>query len=134
MSRPPNVFGQNLQEGQKRWSSDQKLIFEFSITNEQPAQSTLHIQHNNQYPFRNLYLFTTLTLPTGDIKQDTLEILLAEPNGRWLGNGYGNSKTIHLELPLQAKEKGSYRLEIQQGMRPEKLQGLEKIAFSITQL
>ena len=36
------------------------------------------------------------TFPNGKTRQDTLECLLAEPNGRWLGDGLGGLKTVSI--------------------------------------
>ncbi len=116
-------------ENQMTW--DKSTNFEFTLEVSQPLVSFIHIQHNNNYPFRNIYFFTQVEYPNGNIQTDTLQYMLAKPNGEWLGDGMGASKQMYLHYPLNLTEIGDYKVSIWQAMREDTLVGIEKLALSI---
>ena len=68
--------------------------------------------------FENIFLITHLQFPNGKKVTDTLEYILSDIEGKWLGNGWGKEKKIALyykeKIPI---EKGNYHLKIRQAMR-----------------
>ncbi|MGB0427355.1 MAG: gliding motility lipoprotein GldH [Flavobacteriales bacterium] len=107
-------------------------VFDFDLeTPHEVAEVYLNLQHNTDYPYRNIYFFTELIYPDASIKTDTLQYKLAQNDGKWLGSGYGASKTLLLSYPIELNQKGSYHLNIQQGMRVDTLIGIEKLALSL---
>lgn len=57
-------------------------------------QFRYQIRHSNDYPYQNLYLFPTVQSEGMDPFNDTLNLPLAENNGKWLGKGIGSLKTV----------------------------------------
>ena len=91
------------------------------------------IRTGSSYPYRNIYLFVSTTAPDGKILTDTLEYYLADEKGKWIGRGFGD---IHeLDLPYKSNVyfplKGTYRFNIQHGMRIEDLKGVYDFGLTI---
>ncbi|MGB0884516.1 MAG: gliding motility lipoprotein GldH [Flavobacteriales bacterium] len=116
-------------EAQMVWQT--ATVFDFELEEHQPAEVYLNLQHNTDYPYRNIYFFTELIYPDASIKKDTLQYKLAQNDGKWLGSGYGASKTLLLSYPIDLNQIGSYHLNIQQAMRVDTLIGIEKLALSL---
>ena len=115
------------------WDKNKEYFFVVDI--EDPAVSynvSVSIRNNNLYPYQNLWLFYTTTQPGGLVLRDTIECMLADDYGKWLGSGIS---IYHLNIPLQTRytfpQKGQYTFAIRQGMRDEKLKGIEQIGVRI---
>jgi gliding motility-associated lipoprotein GldH len=84
------------------------------------------IRTGSDYPFRNIYIFVTISSPDGKSISDTLQYDLADEKGNWYGNGFGD---IHeLNLPYKSNVffplKGTYQFKIRHGMRVGDLKGV----------
>lgn len=95
----------------------------------------LHLRHNVDYRYSNLYLFMETQFPNGNITRDTLECIIADPSGKWTGNGNGRLKTnlILLNPSLRFPLKGTYTIDIEQAMRDEVLEGITDVGIRIEQ-
>jgi gliding motility-associated lipoprotein GldH len=94
------------------------------------------IRTGSSYPFRNIYLFITVSSPDGKIITDTLQYNLADEKGNWFGKGLGD---IHeLNLPYKSNVyfplKGTYLFKIQHGMRVEDLKGVYDFGMRIEKM
>ena len=71
------------------------------------------------------------TLPDGRISRDTLELTLADYDGRWLGSGIGSVKfsKFLFRKGIRFKQKGHYRFELEQAMRVKELKGIKDIGM-----
>ena len=109
----------SLSIGKKGWEIDQPCTLNFTVKDTLTKKDLMiHIQHDENYPFENIFIITHLTAPKGMKIIDTLEYNLCDTNGKWLGSGWGHEKNIQLyykeNIPLK---KGHYRLKIWQAMR-----------------
>ncbi len=91
------------------------------------------IRTGSDYPFRNLFLFVTVSSPDGNRMTDTLEYYLADEKGNWYGKGFGD---IHeLNLPYRTDvffpHRGTYLFKIQHGMRIGDLPGIYDFVLRI---
>ena len=93
----------------------------------------INIRNNTEYPYSNIYLFVTTEFPNGHQTTDTIECILADKNGRWLGSGSGSFRDnkIMLQQGLRFPLSGNYNIFLEQAMRMEILPGIEDIGFSI---
>ena len=48
----------------------------------------LRLRNNNNYQYSNIFLIVSLTAGEEQITNDTLEYLMASPEGKWLGEGF----------------------------------------------
>ncbi|MCK4569566.1 MAG: gliding motility lipoprotein GldH [Bacteroidales bacterium] len=116
------------------WYSDSVLHYEVVIEDSISLNDFyINIRNNTDYPFSNLYLFLTTEFPNGHSTRDTIECILADKNGKWLGSGSGRIKDnkIMLQQALRFPLRGTYHFYLEQGMRHEQLKGIEDIGFSI---
>jgi gliding motility-associated lipoprotein GldH len=49
----------------------------------------LKVRHNTDFEYQNIFLFVSFKEKT-----DTIEVLLSEKNGKWLGKGFGDVKEV----------------------------------------
>ena len=102
---------------------DTTRLYDFYVT----------LRNTGEYGFRNFYLFLNTRLPNNHLTRDTLELILADKEGKWLGRGFGAVKDYqirireNLKFPLQ----GEYRFGIEQAMRKERLEGITGVGIRI---
>lgn len=119
------VFDENSELVNKTWNSKQKLDFIVPIIDTtSPNNLLINIRTSNQYPYSNLYLYITTQFPDGKLSKDTLECILADDKGVWLGKGLGD--IIENRIPFKRNVRfplaGNYTFTIEQAMRIENLQ------------
>jgi len=118
------------------WQQDSVLEFKVQIVDTISPNNVLYtVTNNNDYPFSNLYLFTTVLFPNGKTIQDTLEMGLASTSGKWIGKGwFGNYKTTFpFRLNIRFPYFGIYTFKVKQAMRcPSKtLNGITNFGLTI---
>ncbi len=91
----------------------------------------LNLRHLENYRYSNFYMFLHTTFPNGNQTHDTIELLLAYPDGRWIGKGSGSMRDnkILLNDNLCFPLKGNYRFEIEQAMREPVLEGITDVGI-----
>ena len=75
------------------WNSQDDI--KFDITTEDSTQvriSNISIRHNTSYKYQNIIFFLHHSYKENIISTDTIELLLAEDNGKWTGKGKSNIK------------------------------------------
>ncbi len=84
------------------------LKFDVPVTDTQNFYTIyLQVRNDGRYEYSNLWLFITTSSPTGAVMQDTVECVLAAPDGRWLGRGSGGR--FSLEIPYRYQVRFSLR-------------------------
>lgn len=91
------------------------------------------LRHNTNYLYSNVYFFITTTMPGDSISVDTVEFILATPEGQWIGNGNGfiRSHEILVSKQFMFPSKGLYTFEFNQAMRDTVLHGITDIGIRI---
>jgi gliding motility-associated lipoprotein GldH len=121
---PARYYECNVDMNGEYWRRDSVLTFEVPITDTLQAYN---IVFNNritgQYPYCNMYLFITTNMPNNFQRTDTLECLLADEKGKWLGKGFGSvwSNKIYFKRDIIFPYKGTYTFFIEQAMRTDSL-------------
>jgi len=104
----------------KGWSKDQQIKFEVDITDTVSLNNVfINVRNADSYPYRNLFLFLHTTYPDGNKKTDTLECLLSDEKGQWLGKGAGDlwDNTIPFKRNVKFPVAGKYIFSFEQAMR-----------------
>lgn len=123
------------------WDSAFKPEFTFEITDTVSKHDVyIDVRHTGDYAYSDLYLFIDLAGPGGRTMRDTVECLLADPMGRWLGKGTGfifasrthDAKVLY-RLGNRFPAAGRYTIRIEQGMRDDPLPGIIDVGVSIEQ-
>ncbi len=116
------------------WHLDSTKVFEIQVNDTiQPFNFYINLRNNNDYGYSNFYLFLNTKLPNRDFARDTIELILAERSGKWLGKGFGRYRDhqILIRDNLVFPFKGAYLFEIEQAMRDTLLVGIENVGIRI---
>ena len=74
------------------WKSSDSATFTFNEIPDSKGDILINIRNNNNYPFSNIFLISSLLKNGVEITTDTLEYSMADKRGRFLGKGFGNVK------------------------------------------
>ena len=123
------------------WHKDSKIEFAIpqqdSIT---PYNLFVNIRNTSNFKYSNLFLIVEMNFPNGKTIKDTLEYLMAKPNGEFLGTGFSSLKENKLwyKEAFVFSESGEYLIKIQHAMREngsvkgiENLEGITDVGFRI---
>jgi gliding motility-associated lipoprotein GldH len=116
------------------WDRKDAAVFHINIDNTADlVDVSLEIRNNNDYPFRNLWLFIDFQTPGGNVRTDTIGVDLADVYGKWYGKGISlYSLTVPYETAIHFPQKGTYTYSIRQGMRENPLTGISDIGLKIS--
>lgn len=119
------------------WASSYAPEFSFDITDTVSTHDVyIDVRHTGDYRYSNLHLFVDLTGPGGRAMRDTVECILADPTGRWLGKGAGfvfasrHAKVLY-RLGNRFPASGRYTLRLEQAMREDPLPAVIDVGVSI---
>lgn len=117
-----------------KWDKRNIQKLDFKVDDAQNQKNLIFIvRNNNDYPYSNIRLIATLEQDKKIISTDTLNYVLAKPNGEWLGSGFGDTKEtlFQYKLNYRFQQNGNYVLRINQAMRRNILPGIEDIGIKI---
>jgi len=128
------IFEENKAIPDRKWKSTDKLVFSADISDSNLRYNVyLMVRNGMEYPYSNIYLFLQTTRPDGKISRDTIECILADYDGRWLGSGIGSVKfnKFRLKEGVHFPIKGRYLFEFEQAMRVNELEGITDLGLRI---
>ncbi len=128
-------YDQSLELPKDGWHKDSTAGFTVQVDDTTRAYDFyVTLRNNDDYPYRNFYLFLITTLPNKNMTRDTLELILANREGKWLGKGFGAIKDnqIMVRQNLVFPLSGTYHFRILQAMRQDKLKGITDVGIRIT--
>jgi gliding motility-associated lipoprotein GldH len=121
------VFEEYKSFENQKWNTDSAAFFNYAITDTTSKNAIkIKLRHTVEYEFQNLFLFIETDV------MDTVELMLANKEGMWLGSGIGDVREFEFEYQ-NAKlfsKKGNYSIKIEQAMRygmAEKIQVLNNV-------
>ena len=126
------VYEGNVDVGAEGWAYDQAARFEVDINDSISNHSFfVNIRNDNTYRYSNLFVFLTTQFPNGNVTRDTIEFVLANDAGKWLGKGWGPVKENKVQLKdnLRFPITGTYVFLIQQAMRDDTLKGISDVGL-----
>lgn len=117
-----------------KWAMENRIPFDVTVNDTTDTYAFgMSLRHLENYRYSNLYVFLHTDMPNGNVTHDTIQCLLASPEGRWLGKSSGSMRDVrvvlnpNLRFPLQ----GTYHFEIEQAMREPVLKGISDIGLFI---
>ncbi|MDR1756919.1 MAG: gliding motility lipoprotein GldH [Culturomica sp.] len=118
-------------EGEE-WQVGHPVLFVAEIPEKGDYDISLGIRHTTDYEMANLWCFLRVADTVGNLWKDSVDIRLAEPDGRWVGDGH-SLKTLEyplttLPMPVEA---GKYTFTVVQGMRTQALKGIKDVGLVI---
>lgn len=130
-----NVMYDEVQSVNERgWGAEDHLRFTVPVNDTSKVFDILfHTRNASTYEYSNLWLFVSTSAPNGVSMTDTVEFILAEPSGKWLGKGLGavNSILLPYKLNIKFPARGVYTFDIKQAMRQNKLNGIMDLGIRV---
>jgi len=118
------VYDQYMRTENGSWSWQDAMEFNVDISDTVSMHNIyLQVRHTVDYPLSNLYMFVHLKSPSGQHLKDTINLVLAAPDGKWTGKGNGNIRELMLLYRKQSKFRipGTYVFTLEQAMREPEL-------------
>lgn len=128
------IFEENKKIDGSKWNSNQPVEFEVEIADtNQAVNAYINLRNTPDYQFSNIFLFLTTTFPNGKEAKDTLNCLLADKNGKWMGKGAGDllDNRIMLKRNVYFNQKGKYKFRLEHAMRVDPLPNITDVGFRI---
>lgn len=124
------------------WGQGQRLGDTFEVTDTiHPHHFFITLRNTADYPYSNLYLFVHTHFPNGRKSRDTVECILTDRAGRWLGSGNGfvfDQKIITNQVMYKYKKKfplkGEYKIELEHAMRPDTIYEILDVGVRIEKI
>ena len=116
------IFEQNVTISETGWAINDIVKLDVTITDTvNPTNFYINVRNADGYPYSNLFLYVKTIFPTGKVANDTLEWMLSDDKGKWLGSGMGDiyDNQIPFKRNVRFPASGKYTFEIQHGMRVE---------------
>ena len=121
---PDMMYDQYIktEDGLWRWQDSKECCVEISDT-VSLNNIYLQVRHTVEYPLSNLYMFVHIKGPSGQLLKDTVNMVLASPDGKWTGSGSGNLRELRLLYRRNSRfsQSGTYTFTLEQGMRNPEL-------------
>ena len=116
------------------WAAKDKAVFDLEIKDTQTLNNIyLMVRHAESYQYNNLFVFVTTKYPDGKVLTDTMEVILANEKGEWLGSGSGD--IFDFKVPVKKNVRfplaGKYQFIFEQGMRVDPLPMVMDFGFEI---
>jgi gliding motility-associated lipoprotein GldH len=128
------IYDTYYNTGAHGWHADSLKIFTFDIDNASRHHDIfLNIRNDRSYRYSNLWLFVKIIPPEGETLTDTIQVVLADHAGRWMGKGL--TGIYHTKIPYRTNVyfpmQGSYAIQVQHGMRTDLLEGITNVGFRV---
>lgn len=113
------------------WHKDSIVTFELPKLDAKKTYNLyVNIRDNDDYPFNNLFLIISLEHPNHQVKVDTLEYQMTNPDGSLLGDGFSDIKENKLfyKDKVSFTQKGIYKIHIKHATRQTgKIEGVTSL-------
>jgi gliding motility-associated lipoprotein GldH len=97
------------------WHADSIITLNHSVVDTITKQNLyLKIRHTTDFEYQNFFLFVGF-----EEIRDTIEVILSEKNGKWLGSGFGDVKEVEFCLAKEIifNSKKASKVTVEQAMR-----------------
>ena len=131
------VFEENHPIDKGVWNTDTQKVFEMNMEDTVSLCNIfLNVRHRGDYGYSNLYLFITTQRPDGKMSVDTVECVLQDNEGKWLGNGIGDlyDNRLFFRTGVRFPVKGKYIFTFEQAMREKELQHITDVGMRVERM
>jgi len=118
------VYDQYRTTEKGMWGWQDTMQFRVSIIDTTALNNIyLQVRHTVDYPMSNLYLYVHILGPGGQSVTDTVNMILAAPDGEWNGKGTGQIRELMLLYRKQTRFSvpGTYIFTLEQATRQPEL-------------
>jgi gliding motility-associated lipoprotein GldH len=118
----------------EQWAYDEPASFAVDIDDTLAAYDLfIDLRTTKTYPYSNLYIFLEITHQENLLIRDTVELPLAENDGKWTGEVTGTMVDNHI-LTYQGmafRKAGTYNISLTQAMREDVLPQVASVGISL---
>ena len=128
-------YSENYSLDEGKWSMFDPAKYTFTIDDTVKTYDIrLSLRTSTDYPYRNIYLFVVTSFPSGTFVADTLQAMVTDEKGRWLGKGTGDLRelTSPFKSNVYFPESGDYHFRVIHGMRDTLLNGVYDMGLRIS--
>jgi gliding motility-associated lipoprotein GldH len=121
------------------WSYDFKPTFRFDVSDTSADyRPYLIIRHSQAYPFNNIWVLMHVKAPGEKLaRTERVNVVLAEPSGKWMGRGMEDMWEQHLYLKTEDsfsfRKKGTWEVSLEQNMRINPLPEVMNVGLRVEQ-
>ena len=130
----PSVFYDAKMVDEAGWYKKDFITFDYEATDTTESYNLIiDVRSDAAYQYKNLWLFLHYASPDNTEYADTLECVLADNYGKWIGKSSGSMYTLPVIFMqnIHFPQTGNYHFDVVQGMREDTLQGIKEIGFRI---
>lgn len=129
--QPSAVYEKYRDIPKEVWNRYYPLEFTANIPDNAQYNIYLCLRHTTDYEMANLWCFVSARGKHFSFR-DTVNLKIAEPDGRWLGKG-GTVKTLEHPLPHNPVflPAGNISIRLEQAMRFENMNGIKNLGIRI---
>ncbi|MEO9533621.1 MAG: gliding motility lipoprotein GldH [Crocinitomicaceae bacterium] len=128
------IYDESFKVDSDGWHSDDIKSFSFDIQDTVSALSLyINVRTSTDYPYSNMYLFLHSEYADGYSDKDTLEFILAQPDGKWLGESSGTVVENKMLISRGGRfaTAGKYTFKIEHAMREDILPEVLDVGFRV---
>lgn len=129
------IFEEYIEVENANWKKENIASFEFNAKDTTTAHNLyINVRNTGTYSYSNLYLFVTMQGPSGGLLKDTVNCILADNRGKWLGSGVGDLWDLRIPYVggFKFAQSGNYIVTLEQAMRSEGgLDGITDIGLRV---
>jgi len=128
------VYKKDFDIDEKGWDYKDVLEFDFDIENpKQNYNLLINLKYNKTYNYNNLFFFVDIIDSENTVKRDTIECIMAAPNGKWMGEISGDyvEHQFMYGYNVNFPTKGIYKIQLQQAMRDTMLKKISKVGLEL---
>jgi gliding motility-associated lipoprotein GldH len=129
------IFEEYIEVENANWKKENIASFEFNAKDTTTAHNLyINVRNTGAYSYSNLYLFVTMQGPSGGLLKDTVNCILADNRGKWLGSGVGDLWDLRIPYVggFKFAQSGNYIVTLEQAMRAEGgLDGITDIGLRV---
>jgi len=121
----------------EEWDMNERFQFNLDIESIYDNYNIfLNVRNTTDYSYSNIFFFVHVMYPDNTIVVDTVEGILADTDGRWLGSGSGKYKNNRFlyKSNIRFPEKGTYVFTVEQAMRDETLSGIASVGMELIKI
>jgi len=128
------IFDDTLPIKENGWNINDVKVLTVDISDINSFNNLyINLRNTTDYKYSNILFFFRTQYPNQKISQDTIECIIAAPDGKWLGKGMGKIKDNRFlfKKGVRFPMKGVYKFYFQQAMRQKSLTGIKDIGLRI---
>lgn len=128
------VYEKNISIDKYSWESKVVPSFAVEISDTSTVYNVyVNIRHADLYPFQNIWLEVGSKFPDGTTSTRRIEIILANDEGKWYGEGLGDIWDFRSLIQENAffNQPGTYTFTLTQSMRQDPLPGIMAVGLRV---